>query len=212
MHIKSYNISVFMNYPIDGKYKPLFHTAVFTIIRCKFNFRCAEEESDSSEIRLNKIFRMIRECKFGIHDLSMVELDKKTNLPRFNMPLELGIFLSAKYFGKNEQARKNCLIFEKQPYSYEKYISDIKGQDISSHNNNKKILIGKIRDWLDTNSKNIYLPGRSALWNEYKQFRKWLPRKCSSLNLKISELTFNNYAQLVYEWMEIKNPNDIILT
>jgi hypothetical protein len=209
MTIKSYNISVFLNCPFDDIYRPLFDAAVFTITRCKFNVRCALEESDSSEIRLNKIFRMISDCKFGVHDISMTELDIITNLPRFNMPFELGLFLSARHFDNKQD--KICLVFEKQSHTYEKYISDIKGQDISSHNNDPKTLIKKIRDWLDTNSKNIYLPGGSFIWKEYNQFQKWLAKRCKILNLEKKELTFNNYVQLVYEWIELNNPNDIIL-
>ncbi len=106
MSRKSYYISVFINYPIDIEYKPLFHAAVFTVIRCDFTVRCAEGELDSSEIRLNKIYRMISECKYGIHDLSRTNLDRKTQLPRFNMPFELGLFLAAKYFGNKKQKKR----------------------------------------------------------------------------------------------------------
>jgi hypothetical protein len=54
---------------------------------------CALEDDDAGEFRLSKIERIIEECKFGIHDLSAVALDVATGLPRFNMPLELGLFL-----------------------------------------------------------------------------------------------------------------------
>lgn len=207
---KSYNISVFINCPIDDEYRPLFHAAVYAVFRCGFTVRCAEEELDSSEIRLTKIYRMITECKYGIHDLSMTNLDRRTNLPRFNMPFELGIFLAAKKFGNNEQTKKNCLIFENQSHSYEKYISDIKGQDISSHDNKPKIFIGKIRDWLKTNSKNTNLPGGALLWREYRQFRKWLPGECHLHGLIIKNLTYTDYAQFVFRWIEIYYPKSII--
>ena len=36
-------------------------------------------------------------------------LDEETCLPRFNMPLELGVFLGAKRYEKN-QKRKSCLL------------------------------------------------------------------------------------------------------
>jgi hypothetical protein len=207
MSRKSYNKSVFINYPIDNSYRSLFYASVFTIIRCGFYPRCAEEESDASVIRLTKIFRMISECKYGIHDLSMTKLDGKTNLPRFNMPLELGIFLAAKYFGDNGQLKKNCMIFEEQTHSYEKYISDIKGQDISFHNNKPNIIISNIRNWLNTNSKNHFLPSGSVLWGEYQNFRKLLPKMCNSHSLTISELTYLEYAELVLEWIEKKHIN-----
>jgi hypothetical protein len=35
---------------------------------------------------------MIEECRFGINDLSAVELGATAGLPRFNMPFELGLF------------------------------------------------------------------------------------------------------------------------
>ena len=49
---------------------------------------------------------MIADCRYGIHDISRTELDRDSGLPRFNMPLELGIFLGAKRFGAEEQKRK----------------------------------------------------------------------------------------------------------
>lgn len=59
-----------------------------------FVARCALEEDDAGEFRLSKIERIIEECRFGINDLSAVALDVVTGLPRFNMPLELGLFLA----------------------------------------------------------------------------------------------------------------------
>lgn len=204
--MQSYDKSVFINCPIDNKYRPLFYASVFTIIRCGLNARSAEEESDSSEIRLFKIYRMIDECKYGIHDLSMTSIDKKTHFPRFNMPFELGIFLAAKHFGENHQT-KNCLVFENKNHSYEKYISDIKGQDISSHGNKTKNIIIKIRDWLRANTKSASLPGGNSIWNDYQQFEIELPQLCSSLSLEFAELTFLDYAHLVYKWLETHYPD-----
>lgn len=33
---------------------------------------------------IEKIFKMISQCKFGIHDISLTELDPSNHLPRFN--------------------------------------------------------------------------------------------------------------------------------
>lgn len=59
----SYDKSVFINCPIDPGYTPLFRASVFAVLRCGFYARCALEEDDASELRLNKIFRMISECR-----------------------------------------------------------------------------------------------------------------------------------------------------
>jgi hypothetical protein len=42
---------------------------------------------------------MIAECDFSIHDISRVELDDHSRLPRFNMPLELGADLGLRLQG-----------------------------------------------------------------------------------------------------------------
>ena len=73
-----------------------------------FTPRSALELDDGSVVRIEKILNIIGDCKFAVHDLSRTELDPTTQLPRFNMPLELGIFLGAKRFGDAEQNKKNA--------------------------------------------------------------------------------------------------------
>ena len=87
---------VFINCPFDEGYSPIFSAIVFAVIELGFVARCARETDDSGEVRLAKIERIIEECKFGIHDISEVGLDPVNNLPRFNMPLELGLFFGCK--------------------------------------------------------------------------------------------------------------------
>jgi hypothetical protein len=111
----------------------LFHSIVFTVIHCGFRARCAQEIDDSGQVRIDKILKIVEDCQYGIHDLSRTELDRSSRLPRFNMPLELGLFLGAKRFGASLQRRKTCLILDRQPHRYQKFISDIAGQDIRSH-------------------------------------------------------------------------------
>ena len=114
-----YNDNVFINCPFDSVYKPLFDAMVFAIYDCGFIARCALEEEDASEVRIDKIYNIIADCRYGIHDISRTELDRDSNLPRFNMPLELGIFLGAKKFGIEEQKRKKCLVLDREQYRYQ---------------------------------------------------------------------------------------------
>jgi hypothetical protein len=65
---------------------------------------------------------------FGVHDISMTELDRLTGLPRFNMPLELGLFLGAHRFGSKDQRRKVALILDRERYRCQAFISDIAGR------------------------------------------------------------------------------------
>jgi hypothetical protein len=90
MQNQQYNENVFINCPFDAKYKPLFEAVVFAVHDCGFVARCALEEDDGSQIRVQKIYAIISQCRLGIHDLSRIEVSKDTRLPRFNMPLESG--------------------------------------------------------------------------------------------------------------------------
>lgn len=202
MRRTSYNRSIFFNYPIDAKYTPLFRAVVFAVLRCNHTVRCAEEEDDASEIRLNKILRMISECRFGIHDLSRTQLSRRSRLPRFNMPFELGLFLAAKHFGGNEHDRKVCLVFENTKHSYEAFISDIKGQDVFPHENSPRTMVVRIRDWLAANSTTSHLPGGQSIWQDYRSFQRGFRNQCRRNKLQEKELTFGDYVNLVYEWIE----------
>ena len=106
---KNYDYNVFVNCPFDLRYRKLFRAIVFSIIDCGFIPRCALELADSSVERLDKLFDLIAKCRLGIHDISRTQPDSKSRLPRFNMPLEVGMFLGAKRFGPREQKKKNCI-------------------------------------------------------------------------------------------------------
>jgi hypothetical protein len=201
---KDYNLSVFINCPFDRAYKPLFNSLVFTTIYCGFRARCALEIDDGSQVRIDKIFAVIEECGFGIHDLSRTQLDKGTGLPRFNMPLELGMFLGAKRFGDQRQKRKRCLILDRTPYRYQKYISDIAGQDIRAHEAKDSKAISITRDWLRNCSGNATLPGGIEINRQYARFKLKLPALCREIPLGLAEVTFNDYTNIATEWLKAK--------
>ncbi len=90
---------VFINCPFSADYAEKFNAITFTVIRSGFTPRCAREADDAGEIRFEKICRIIRDCGQGVHDISRTEPDPHSGLPRFNMPLELGLFLGARKFG-----------------------------------------------------------------------------------------------------------------
>lgn len=192
---------VFINVPFDRRYKKLFDALVFAVHESGFLARGAREQEDGSQIRLQKLYQIIQECRFGIHDLSRVTLDAENRLPRFNMPLELGIFLGAKRFGGKEQAQKSCLILDRDPYRYQMFCSDIGGQDIRAHHNDVGSAIRAVRDWLRTSSKRKGIRGATDMTNRYLQFRVELPRICRSAKLDLADLGFLDYRTLVEEWI-----------
>ena len=199
-----YNDNVFINCPFDSAYKHLFDAMVFAIHDCGFIPRCALEEEDASEVRIDKIYNIIADCRYGIHDISRTELDEGSGLPRFNMPLELGVFLGAKKFGIEEQKRKKCLILDTERYRYQQFISDIAGQDIQAHNNSSREIITHVRNWLRAASRRETIPGGGFIWKRYRDFRRDLPQTAREYQLTVEDLIFNDYTLMVTRWLETK--------
>ncbi|MBK5961440.1 hypothetical protein CCR97_25015 [Rhodoplanes elegans] len=192
----STNRNVFINCPFDAAYRDLFRATIFTVKRSGFQPRCALEVDDASENRLEKICKIIAECRYGVHDISRTSLDRSSRLPRFNMPLELGLFIGAKKFGE-DQGAKRCTIFDTERYRYQKFVSDIAGQDIHAHGNDPRRLIVELAGWLRDQSRDTKVPGGRAIAVEFTRFLRWLPTICRRRRLVPDELTFGDLAQLV---------------
>src|ERR1044072_808803 len=144
----SYKASVFLNCPFDSDYQHHFRALVFCIQDCGFTPRCALELEDASEVRIDKILGLVENSRYGIHDISRTELDEESRLPRFNMPLELGIFLGAKYFGGSRQRAKACIVFDRERFRYQRFCSDIAGLDVRAHYGDERALIRGVREAL----------------------------------------------------------------
>lgn len=198
MSVSGYNDYIFVNCPFDEEYMPLLQAIIYSIYRCGFIPQCALGEDDASDTRLDKIIRCIENCKYGIHDISKIELNIN-GFPRFNMPFELGIFFGAKRFGIKEQKNKNALVFEKIKYTYQQYISDLNGIDTKAHENNPEIIIRNIRDWLVTSSQRKTIPGYNVILNDYNVFLKKLPEIVENLGLNANDIPFNDFCQIVEE-------------
>jgi hypothetical protein len=195
---------VFVNCPFDELYRPIFEAVVFAVHDCGYVARCSLEVTDASQVRIEKIAAIIDACKFGIHDISRTELDPVTLLPRFNMPLELGLFLGAKRFGSSRHRSKTCLILDVERYRYQKFMSDIAGQDIAAHRGDAAEAIRAVRDWLSAaTSRAITIPAGSVIALRYRTFREELPAACQRLQLKVEELTFSDYVVQVEEWLKL---------
>lgn len=202
MDASGYARRVFINCPFDAEYRPLFHAMVFAVHDCGFRAHCALEAEDSGEERIRKIKRIIRECGCGIHDISRVQLDAANRLPRFNMPLELGLFLGAQEYGSGEQRLKRSLVLDTEPYRYQKFCSDIAGQDIRAHHDHPHRVVGAVRAMLSTTlDGRARVPGETTIHRRYTQFRAELPVMCRRGHLKVAELQFVEFRYFVEEWL-----------
>lgn len=206
MPASPYDTSVFINCPFDADYRPLLEAVVFAVYDCGFVPRCALEVDDSSQVRIQKITSIIGECRLAIHDISRTELDDAFALPRFNMPFEFGIFVGAKAFGARDHRRKACVVFDVERYRFQKFISDIAGQDIREHHQNVGVLIHHVRDFLSSHHPGaVFLPGGRTLVARYNEFVSDMPQSCATFRLDRDALTYRDLANLAVGWIDV-NP------
>jgi len=194
--------NIFINCPFDEEYIPLLRAIVFTSLYLKLKPHLSQTIS-SSNIRVNQIKQHIRSCKYGIHDLSRSKAMAPGELPRFNMPYELGLDIGASEYGNTKLRKKRILILETEKFHYQKVISDIAGQDIANHDDNPKILIRKIRDWLSANTEGKVIPPRSEIWIAYNQFTENLLNTtlASYTAEDIREMPVGDYIRFAKDWI-----------
>ncbi len=177
---------------------------IFSIIVSGHHPRCALDATDGGEIRVSKIALMIGDCDWGIHDLSRIEVDAG-GLPRFNMPMELGLHLGARLLGERKHRRKRALILEAQSHRYDALLSDISGQDIAVHANDPDRAIACVRNWLSEHRRpnKPPLPGAAAMARDYRQFQAEVDAIIAENRLDpLDKLTHSDFLFVVRDWFD----------
>jgi hypothetical protein len=177
--VKRHRLNVFVNVPFDDDYAPLFDALIFTITTCGYRVRCALEESDSGDIRLDKLAQLISASPRSIHDLSRVELGEN-ELPRFNMPFELGMAIGAKRFGSPTHRADRIKIMVAEPYKLPAYLSDLGGNDPDAHHADPSQLIRIVRNFSTRRQPGRLCPDRRD-WlkvsrSSLRDYRRWLEK------------------------------------
>ena len=191
---------VFINCPFDDQFAPIFRALIFAIIVCEFRPRSARELDDGGQTRIDKIYGLIEECRYGVHDLSRTEVDAVHNLPRFNMPLELGLFLGAKRYGGKHQKAKRVLILDVEQYRYQRLISDLAGMDIHEHGGDPLRALREVRDWL-ANVSRRELPSADRVQRAYQAFVADLPDLAAALEFDPERIPYVDFERLVARWL-----------
>jgi hypothetical protein len=190
--------NVFVNVPFDDDYAHLFDALLFAVVACGYRVRCALEEDDSGDIRLDKLVRLIRECPCSIHDLSRIELGDN-ELPRFNMPFELGLALGAKRFGGRLHRNDRIKIMVAKPYRLPAYLSDLGGNDPSAHHSNPQDAIRIVRNFLQRTPSGGILAGPARLAENFGRFRAEVPEIARRIGFEPREIGgFRDYRTFLW--------------
>jgi len=122
---------VFLNIPYDEEFSSLYIAYIVGLCHLDLVPHLASE-IPGGERRLNRIFKLIQSCRYSIHDLSRVEISvSPTAVPRFNMPLELGITIS---WANLHPSRHTWFVWESESYRLQRSASDLNGTDPYIHN------------------------------------------------------------------------------
>lgn len=196
-------LNIFINVPFDADYVPLLDALIFCITAAGYRVRCALEEDDSGDIRLEKLVRLIKESALSIHDLSRTELNAD-ELPRFNMPFELGLAVAAKKFASKHKSDKIKIMVSK-PYKLPAYLSDLGGNDPSAHNADAQTVIRIVRDFLQHTPSGDVLPGPTKLIGVYQAFQASLPDIAAGIEFQADEVnglkSYRTYLWCVSEFL-----------
>jgi hypothetical protein len=191
---------VFINCPFDEAYAPTFRAMIFTIFACEFQPRSALELDDGGQTRMDKLFSIIEQCRYGVHDISRTDLDTVNHLPRFNMPFELGIFFGARTYGGKDQRLKRALVLDIEKYRYQRFISDLAGYDIRAHGGDPVAAVRILRDWL-ANVSRRQLPSANRIEALYHAFMGELPALAAGQDFDPDDIPYVDYEHMVVDWL-----------
>lgn len=195
--------NVFINCPFDAEYRPCFEALLFAVTFSEYRVRCALEDGDAANIRFDKLRRLIRESPRTIHDLSRTELGAN-DLPRFNMPFELGLAMGAKIFGGASRRRNTALIMVREPYALPAYLSDLGGNDPAAHHGNAHNVLRIVCRYLHRTPDGRLLPGPQSYVAAFTKFKADLPGMAARLQWSHDEIDpyadYRVYLELLSEF------------
>ncbi|WP_345858321.1 hypothetical protein [Shewanella algae] len=200
-----FDSNVFVNCPFDDDYRQLLLSVIFAVKTLGFNPRLSLERNDSGETRIDKILNLIRESKFGIHDLSRIISSGSEEHYRMNMPFELGIDYGCQKLNGDVWSRKKILILEKERYRYQKALSDLSGSDIKNHDDDPMKVIKVVRNWF-VPSEIVRAPSGNVIWNDFNDFQAFLHDELVSKDghESVDEVEIIEVISMMDSWFEMK--------
>ncbi len=157
--------SVFLNIPYDSQFEDLYLAYIvgLTQLGLKINATLAVPNQG----RLDRIVELIEESDFSIHDLSRIETS--SGIPRFNMPLELGLAL---YRSRATHGRHRVFVFEKKRYRMQRSTSDISGVDPQIHHGRPRGVMVGLRNIFHQTDRTTSVP---EMLTSYRAVKRRLP-------------------------------------
>ena len=120
----------FLNIPYDNKFENLYLAYLVGLTAHGLAPRATLGVPRDAR-RLERIFGLIQNCRYSVHDLSRIEPDRASpRAPRFNMPFELGLAVAWANLNPHRHSWVGCDAVQHRPV---KSISDLNGTDFHIH-------------------------------------------------------------------------------
>jgi hypothetical protein len=157
--------SVFLNIPYDPAFEDLYLAYIVGLTQLGLEIHAALAVPNQG--RLDTIIALIERSDFSIHDLSRIELTR--GIPRFNMPLELGLAL---YRSRTTKGKHRVYVFERKSYRMQRSTSDVNGIDPQIHHGRSKDLMIGLRNLFRQAGNVTTVP---EMLESYRAVKKRLP-------------------------------------
>ena len=168
--------SVFLNIPYDDQFEDLYLAYIVGLTQLGLNINATFAVPNQG--RLDRIVGLIEGSDVSIHDLSRIELS--SGIPRFNMPLELGLAL---YRSHSTNGRRRVFVFEKKAYRMLRSTSDINGIDAQIHDGRPKGVMVGLRNIFHQPERTTTVPEMLASFRAVKRKLPELRRNAGSQSL-----------------------------
>lgn len=168
--------SVFLNIPYDDQFEELYLAYIVGLTQLDLQINATLAVPNQG--RLDRIVRLIEESDVSIHDLSRIELS--SGIPRFNIPLELGLALYRSY---TTNGRHRVFVFEKSAYRMLRSTSDINGIDAQIHKGRPKGGMVGLRNIFHQPRRTTTVPEMLASYRAVKRRLPGLRRNAGSPSL-----------------------------
>ncbi len=158
--------SVFLNIPYDREFENLYLAYIVGLTQLGLHVNATVAVPNQG--RLETIIGLIDRSNFSIHDLSRIELSK--GIPRFNMPVELGLALHRWHATKGKH---RVYVFESKPYRAQRSTSDINGIDPKIHHGTARGVMAGLRNIFRQPGDVTTVP---EMLNSYRAVKRKLPQ------------------------------------
>ena len=158
--------SVFLNIPYDKRFTKAYLAYLSGLVSLGLNPKVTLA-IPGGVTRLDRIFALIQSCRYSLHDLSRVELDRTyPPTPRFNMPMELGMAVA---WGKMNPKGHVWFVFESRERRAQKSISDLNGTDCNIHGGTEEGVMRELCNAFVRRRRRVTVPEMLKLNRELKK-------------------------------------------